>query len=83
LLDKHREDYHIDGHTLSAGASVGISLCSNEVDTARQLLERADAAMYTAKRAGRNAICLFTDAESQKNETSGQTASAHGPAALF
>jgi diguanylate cyclase (GGDEF)-like protein/PAS domain S-box-containing protein len=83
LLDKHREDYHIDGHTLSAGASVGISLYSSEVDTARQLLERADAAMYTAKRAGRNAICLFTDAESQKNETSGQTASAHGPAALF
>ena len=76
----HREDYQIDGHTLSASASVGISLYSSEADTARQLLERADAAMYSAKRVGRNAICLSTDAE---NEISGQIASAHVPAALF
>jgi PleD family two-component response regulator len=30
-------------------------------DTLETLLERADAAMYTAKRAGRNRISLATD----------------------
>jgi len=35
---------------------------------------RADAAMYTAKRAAVTPFCLITDAKAKKNETSGQTA---------
>ena len=42
----------IDGRALSASTSIGLALCHEE-DTPQTLVQRADKAMYEAKRAGR------------------------------
>ena len=41
----------VDGHTLTIGASIGIALCPEHAGDADMLLQRADIAMYAAKRA--------------------------------
>lgn len=46
---------------VSIGASVGISLYPDDAETGQQLLVNADAAMYRAKKNGRNAYCFFTE----------------------
>jgi diguanylate cyclase (GGDEF)-like protein len=38
--------------------SIGVSLATPEDADARRLVERADAALYDAKRGGRNAVVL-------------------------
>ncbi len=41
------------------GASIGIALCPRDDDTVDDLLRRADAAMYVAKRRGKNTFTAF------------------------
>src|SRR3954467_10445128 len=43
-------------HRLSITISIGIARCEGEIDTAEQLLHRADQALYRAKRTGRNRV---------------------------
>lgn len=43
-----------NGHTIRVGASVGIAIFPDDGGTAQLLLARADAAMYSAKKAGKN-----------------------------
>lgn len=43
-----------NGHTIRVGASVGIAIFPDDGSTAQLLLSRADAAMYSAKKAGKN-----------------------------
>jgi diguanylate cyclase (GGDEF)-like protein len=40
------------------GASIGVAVCDASARDADELIRRADVAMYTAKRAGGNAVCL-------------------------
>ncbi|MGN6332722.1 MAG: sensor domain-containing protein [Motilibacteraceae bacterium] len=47
---------------LSVGASVGVSVLGGDADDASTLLAHADAAMYRAKRLGRNPVAVFTPA---------------------
>jgi diguanylate cyclase (GGDEF)-like protein/PAS domain S-box-containing protein len=47
---------------LSVGASVGVSVLGSDADDASTLLAHADAAMYRAKRLGRNPVAVFTPA---------------------
>jgi len=54
-----------DGTTLRIGASIGIALLPNDGKNADQLLEQADRALYSAKRAGKGAYRFF---ESQQTE---------------
>jgi len=54
-----------DGTTLRIGASVGIALLPQDGKTADQLLEHADRALYSAKRAGKGAYRFF---KSQQTE---------------
>ena len=49
---------HQDSPYKQITVSVGISLTSGREDSASQLLQRADAALYRAKRQGRNTCCL-------------------------
>ncbi|UTF60962.1 GGDEF domain-containing protein [Gilvimarinus sp. DA14] len=46
-----------DGHSICATASIGVSACAEPGEAVSQLIERADAALYKAKRAGRNRSC--------------------------
>ena len=43
--------------------SIGIAECNNEVKTKQELIERADRAMYKAKRDGRNLVRVWKDVQ--------------------
>ncbi len=48
----------VGGIAMTVGASIGISVCPIASNLERELLTSADAAMYHAKRAGRNQSAL-------------------------
>jgi diguanylate cyclase (GGDEF)-like protein/PAS domain S-box-containing protein len=52
----------IDGAPVKVGASIGISVSPDDGSTKDALLERADAAMYRVKTAGRNGYCFYDPA---------------------
>jgi diguanylate cyclase (GGDEF)-like protein len=49
----------IEGHRIEVGASVGIALYAEDAGTADELLQRADQAMYQAKRDGGGGFSAF------------------------
>ena len=51
----------IDGTEFRIGASIGIAMGPGDGDTAAEILKHADAAMYQAKRDGRDSFALFSD----------------------
>lgn len=50
------DEFHIQGHHIQIGASVGVALFPNDGVTADDLLKAADGAMYRVKTGGRNAV---------------------------
>lgn len=54
LINAITKPFSIEGHGLSVGVSIGISVAPNDHDNAQQLLGYADMALYEAKRNGRN-----------------------------
>jgi len=61
LLDKLRETYHIEGTELHLSASIGIAVYPQDGESVEILLKHADAAMYQAKRDGRNHLVFFKE----------------------
>ncbi|AGL19672.1 bifunctional diguanylate cyclase/phosphodiesterase [Actinoplanes sp. N902-109] len=61
ILAALREPFEIDGHTVGISASLGLVLPEpgDRDISADTLLRRADAAMYTSKRRGKNAIVRY------------------------
>lgn len=55
------EPFKMDGYTLSASFSIGISLFPNDGSEFDVLLKHADAALYNAKEAGRNTYHFFSE----------------------
>ncbi|HWE63806.1 MAG TPA: GGDEF domain-containing protein, partial [Chloroflexota bacterium] len=53
--------FQLAGHHVSVSVSVGISLYPADGHDASTLLKRADAAMYEAKRSGKNRYALAPD----------------------
>jgi len=62
LVDSIAQPFDFDGHEVSTGASIGISLYPEHGDAAATLINRADAAMYRAKATGRSHYCYFDSA---------------------
>lgn len=48
--------FEIEEHEIRITVSIGVSLMSGEIDSFQQIYQAADAALYRAKRMGRNAV---------------------------
>lgn len=59
LLESLAKPFHIEGHEISIGASIGISILNDSQIDGTELLRQADSAMYAAKRGGRNRALYF------------------------
>jgi diguanylate cyclase (GGDEF)-like protein len=60
LLDAFRKAFIVEGHEIVIGASIGISVFPEHGADVVTLLQHADAAMYAAKKNGKNQIRCFT-----------------------
>jgi len=59
LLREVSRPLHVGDHEIDVTASVGIASCPDDADNVIDLIRNADAAMYHAKRAGRNCVVLY------------------------
>jgi diguanylate cyclase (GGDEF)-like protein len=67
ILAALRDPFHLDGHTLGVGASIGLvvpdpgdmALSAGPAQAADALLRRADAAMYASKRRGKGNLVRY------------------------
>jgi diguanylate cyclase (GGDEF)-like protein/PAS domain S-box-containing protein len=62
VLEAVAAPFEIGGHQLQVSASIGICLYPRDGENPELLLQYADAAMYEAKKRGRNRYCFFTPA---------------------
>jgi diguanylate cyclase (GGDEF)-like protein/PAS domain S-box-containing protein len=59
LLNDIARPLHVGEHEIDVTASVGIATCPEDADNVIDLIRNADAAMYHAKRAGRNCHVFY------------------------
>jgi diguanylate cyclase (GGDEF)-like protein/PAS domain S-box-containing protein len=59
LLTEIAKPQHVGGHDLEVTASIGIASCPTDGDNVIDLIRNGDAAMYHAKRAGRNCHVFY------------------------
>lgn len=59
ILQAFNRPYNIDVGVTHHSASIGLAVVLEEGLTVETLLQRADVALYEAKAAGRNTVCLF------------------------
>ncbi len=67
IIEKISQPFHIDGHVLHVGCSIGIAFyphCGQDVDT---IINNADTALYTAKANGRNQHQFYTGEMNQQS----------------
>jgi len=70
IVDSLNQPFHLDGRYLSVSTSVGVAFSLRDGGRGKELIAAADAAMYQAKRAGRNQIAVSGDAVSAMAEVS-------------
>lgn len=58
-IDLLKFPFHVDGHTIFVGASIGIAIADALDLSAEELLRRADVAMYHAKQQGPNQTFMY------------------------
>ena len=58
VCNKLNAVYHLDGHEVQCGTSIGIAVNLTPADSSEHLLKRADQAMYSAKQQGGNRYAL-------------------------
>jgi diguanylate cyclase (GGDEF)-like protein len=61
LLSALQEPFHVNGHDVFIGGSIGVVLASTSNQVATRLLRAADVAMYEAKGAGRGRWVLYDE----------------------
>jgi diguanylate cyclase (GGDEF)-like protein/PAS domain S-box-containing protein len=69
------QPYLLDGHTVSVVPSIGIARCPQQGEDGMLLIQRADDAMYGAKRAGGNRVMQSDELASDRSDPA-----AHHPA---
>jgi len=70
LLRSVRRPLKVDGREFQLGASIGMSLYPDDGDDPETLLRKADAAMYQAKKQGRNAYRFYGDPDTPAGPSS-------------
>ncbi|MDP2432490.1 MAG: EAL domain-containing protein [Pseudomonadota bacterium] len=60
IIASLKQPFHIDGHEIYSGMSIGIALFPDDGETREILIKHADLAMYHAKDHGRNDFRFFT-----------------------
>jgi len=61
IIELTKKPVHIQGQELYLSSSIGISLYPKDASSAEELLKYADAAMYRAKKFGRNNFQYYTE----------------------
>lgn len=69
LLKQISLPYHLDSQELNVSASVGIALYPQDGDTLDLLMQRAEHAMYTAKRSGKNNYAYYSQDSGMNSRT--------------
>jgi diguanylate cyclase (GGDEF)-like protein len=59
IITALRAPYAVMGHTLTIGASIGITSITRETGEVADIMRRADVALYRAKNEGRNRACIY------------------------
>lgn len=73
LIDKISEPFNVRTLILSIGASIGLSRCPQDDDTADNLLRMADLALYAAKEAGKGCVVSFVPFHDNEADEQRQT----------
>ncbi|MEW5789684.1 MAG: EAL domain-containing protein [Pseudomonadota bacterium] len=60
ILSSLKHPFHVEGHEIFVGISIGIAVFPDDGDTIETLVKHADIAMYHAKDSGRNDFKFFT-----------------------
>jgi len=63
VLGHFSNSFHIDGHQLSVGTSIGIALYPEHSETPDTLIQHADIALYVAKRDSSSHIAVYNESE--------------------
>jgi diguanylate cyclase len=59
IIESLQKPFEIEGHVISSGASIGISLCPSDSVDVKELFKYADIAMYRSKSDGRSQFSFF------------------------
>lgn len=62
IANELKPPFSLNGHVLDVTCSIGISIFPEHGEDAETLIKNADAAMYAAKRSGRNTFNFFSEA---------------------
>jgi diguanylate cyclase (GGDEF)-like protein len=62
------EPFHLPGHRVEIGTSIGIAVAPDHGSDQEQLLKKADLALYRSKSAGRNCFTIYDQAMSAELE---------------
>ena len=68
ILAAINSPFYIEGRMFTLAASIGIAVYEGGSVTTSQLMSRADIAMYSAKREGKNRFCTFDEALMPRKE---------------
>ncbi len=66
IIESVSKPIHLNGHDVSVGVSVGMSIFPYDAESASELLQISDLAMYSAKASGRNQMRYFEPAMSER-----------------
>lgn len=68
LIDALKPPYHIHGHHIEIGASIGIAFYPSDSPDVNSLMRLADTAMYAAKNSGRNSYCFYAKPQNEAEQ---------------